>query len=98
MIYYVDSEAEGGDGENGKRVFLTFEGTDVKGRTGRLNKGDLVQFFITTDARTGKRRATQVCQLTLLPATCLELDMNILMMHACLSPASGSADLAWNLS
>ena len=61
LICYMESEAEGADGENSKRLFLTFEGADVKGRTGRLNKGDHVQFFITTDARTGKRRATQVC-------------------------------------
>ncbi len=61
LIGYLDPEADGADSENGRRQFLTFEGTDVKGRTGRLNKGDPVQFLITTDMRTGKKRATQVC-------------------------------------
>lgn len=52
-----------GDADGGKRQVIAFEGADVKGRTGRLNKGDPVQFYITTDVRTGKRRATQVHHL-----------------------------------
>ncbi|BDA49818.1 probable cold shock domain-containing protein E1 [Coccomyxa sp. Obi] len=60
LIAYAHQDGGPGDGDSGKRQVIGFEGTDVKGRTGRLNKGDPVQFFITTDVRTGKRRATQV--------------------------------------
>ena len=53
-----------GEDSNGgapPRVFLPFEGADVKGRGARqLKRGDPVEFSISTDARTGKRRATQV--------------------------------------
>ena len=60
LIAYATTDGGSSNGDGGKRQVIAFEGTDVKGRTGRLNKGDPVQFFITTDVRTGKRRATQV--------------------------------------
>lgn len=66
LIAYQDPDADGVECDNGRRLFLPFEGTDVKGRTGRLNKGDPVTFLVATDARTGKRHATQVGRLTLL--------------------------------
>ena len=63
--------AANGDDSNGGaglRIFLPFEGADVKGRGPRqLKRGDPVEFSITTDARTGKQRATQVPR-TFLPA------------------------------
>ena len=56
--------AANGEDSNGSvppRAFLPFEGADVKGRGARqLKRGDPVEFSISTDARTGKRRATQV--------------------------------------
>ncbi len=67
LIAYASPDGGAGDADSGKRQVIAFEGTDVKGRTGRLNKGDPVQFFITTDVRTGKRRATQVHHFPWLP-------------------------------
>lgn len=67
LIAYAPQDGGGGDADGGKRQVIAFEGTDVKGRTGRLNKGDPVQFFITTDVRTGKRRASQVFHFPWLP-------------------------------
>ncbi len=61
LISYVDADApsEAGDAP-GRRMFMPFEGSDVKSRASRLNRGDAVTFYIAADARTGKLKATQV--------------------------------------
>lgn len=61
LISYVDPESasEAGD-PSGRRIFMPFEGSDVKSRASRLNRGDAVTFYIAADARTGKLKATQV--------------------------------------
>ncbi len=51
---------EGAAAAAAPRLFLPFDGTDVKGRAARqLKRGDAVEFQVATDARSGKRRAVQ---------------------------------------
>lgn len=61
IISYVDPDSvvEGVDSST-RRIFMPFEGSDVKSRASRLNRGDAVTFYIAADARTGKLKATQV--------------------------------------
>jgi hypothetical protein len=61
LISYVEGDPQGDAAElSGRRMFVPFEGSDVKSRASRLNRGDAVTFFIAADARTGRRKATQV--------------------------------------